>query len=149
MINFWFGKQGHDDLCEDFVAYNRSKGTLYDGETRLFLRNGGNELLFLILLSSVNAHKLSVFLFQLKKLAACYNAPNTTLISLQYVNSTIKSHYFISCKHKRRCNIMLVWAHPLVLFYFTARSMSLDAVMGTPFLIAVYLSAALIHFQSK
>uniref|UniRef100_A0A2N9EUG6 Enoyl reductase (ER) domain-containing protein n=1 Tax=Fagus sylvatica TaxID=28930 RepID=A0A2N9EUG6_FAGSY len=33
--------KGHDDLCEDFFAYNRAKGTLYDGETRLFLRNGG------------------------------------------------------------------------------------------------------------
>ncbi|KAB5534360.1 hypothetical protein DKX38_017446 [Salix brachista] len=32
-------EMGHDDLCEDFFAYNRSKGTLYDGETRLFLRN--------------------------------------------------------------------------------------------------------------
>ncbi|KAG7027678.1 hypothetical protein SDJN02_11693, partial [Cucurbita argyrosperma subsp. argyrosperma] len=30
--------KGHDDLCEDFFAYNRAKGTLYDGETRLFLR---------------------------------------------------------------------------------------------------------------
>lgn len=35
-------KQGQDDLCEDFFAYNRAKGTLYDGETRLFLRNNGN-----------------------------------------------------------------------------------------------------------
>ena len=141
MINFWFGKQGHDDLCEDFFAYNRSKGTLYDGETRLFLRNSGNEILFLTLLSSVEAYKLSVFLFRLKKLAACCNAPNTTLISQQYENSTIKSLNFIPCKHKRRCNMMLVWAHPLVLFYFTARSMSLDVVMGAPILIAVFLSA--------
>ncbi|KAG2316814.1 hypothetical protein Bca52824_019936 [Brassica carinata] len=31
--------RGHDDLCEDFFAYNRAKGTLYDGETRLFLRH--------------------------------------------------------------------------------------------------------------
>ncbi|KAF3573526.1 hypothetical protein F2Q69_00062549, partial [Brassica cretica] len=31
--------KGHDDLCEDFFAYNRAKGTLYDGETRLFLRH--------------------------------------------------------------------------------------------------------------
>ncbi|KAG5235250.1 alcohol dehydrogenase class [Salix suchowensis] len=38
------GEVRHDDLCEDFFAYNRSKGTLYDGETRLFLRNSGNEL---------------------------------------------------------------------------------------------------------
>ncbi|KAG2251549.1 hypothetical protein Bca52824_081685 [Brassica carinata] len=29
----------HDDLCEDFFVYNRAKGTLYDGETRLFLRH--------------------------------------------------------------------------------------------------------------
>uniref|UniRef100_A0A6N2LHB7 Alcohol dehydrogenase-like N-terminal domain-containing protein n=1 Tax=Salix viminalis TaxID=40686 RepID=A0A6N2LHB7_SALVM len=63
--NCFYCSKGHDDLCEDFFAYNRSKGTLYDGETRLFLRNSGNELL----------------------------------------------------------------------------SMSLDAVMGTPYLIAVYLSA--------
>lgn len=33
--------KGHDDLCEDFFAYNRAKGTLYDGETRLFLRSSG------------------------------------------------------------------------------------------------------------
>lgn len=33
--------QGHDDLCEAFFAYNRAKGTLYDGETRLFLRSSG------------------------------------------------------------------------------------------------------------
>lgn len=33
--------QGHDDLCEDFFAFNRAKGTLYDGETRLFLRHDG------------------------------------------------------------------------------------------------------------
>jgi len=33
--------KGHDDLCEDFFAYNRAKGTLYDGETRLFLRHDG------------------------------------------------------------------------------------------------------------
>ncbi|KAJ1266845.1 hypothetical protein BS78_07G010200 [Paspalum vaginatum] len=30
--------QGQEDLCECFFAYNRAKGTLYDGETRLFLR---------------------------------------------------------------------------------------------------------------
>jgi len=35
------GMQGHDDLCEAFFAYNRAKGTLYDGETRLFLRGSG------------------------------------------------------------------------------------------------------------
>lgn len=33
--------RGQDDLCEAFFAYNRAKGTLYDGETRLFLRNSG------------------------------------------------------------------------------------------------------------
>ncbi|KAJ6416914.1 hypothetical protein OIU84_002741, partial [Salix udensis] len=27
-----------------FFAYNRSKGTLYDGETRLFLRNSGKPI---------------------------------------------------------------------------------------------------------
>jgi hypothetical protein len=35
------GIQGHDDLCEAFFAYNRAQGTLYDGETRLFLRSSG------------------------------------------------------------------------------------------------------------
>ncbi|MBA0779728.1 hypothetical protein Gotri_003942, partial [Gossypium trilobum] len=39
--NCFFCSKGHDDLCEDFFAYNRAKGTLYDGETRLFLRNSG------------------------------------------------------------------------------------------------------------
>ncbi|KAL9248800.1 Succinate-semialdehyde dehydrogenase (acetylating)-like protein [Drosera capensis] len=34
-----FCSKGQDDLCEDFFAYNRAKGTLYDGETRLFLRS--------------------------------------------------------------------------------------------------------------
>ncbi|CAJ1937695.1 unnamed protein product [Sphenostylis stenocarpa] len=33
--------KGHDDLCEAFFAHNRANGTLYDGETRLFLRNSG------------------------------------------------------------------------------------------------------------
>ena len=33
--------QGQEDLCESFFAYNRAKGTLYDGETRLFLRGNG------------------------------------------------------------------------------------------------------------
>ncbi|GMP77796.1 hypothetical protein CsSME_00033949 [Camellia sinensis var. sinensis] len=37
----FFCNKGQDDLCEDFFAYNRAKGTLYDGETRLFLRNSG------------------------------------------------------------------------------------------------------------
>ncbi|WCJ37626.1 GroES-like zinc-binding alcohol dehydrogenase family protein [Euphorbia peplus] len=39
--NCLYCSKGHDDLCEDFFAYNRAKGTLYDGETRLFLRDGG------------------------------------------------------------------------------------------------------------
>lgn len=39
--NCSYCSKGHDDLCEDFFAYNRAKGTLYDGETRLFLRNSG------------------------------------------------------------------------------------------------------------
>ncbi|OMO89762.1 Alcohol dehydrogenase superfamily, zinc-type [Corchorus capsularis] len=39
--NCSFCSKGHDDLCEDFFAYNRAKGTLYDGETRLFLRESG------------------------------------------------------------------------------------------------------------
>lgn len=36
-----FCSKGQDDLCEDFFAYNRAKGTLYDGETRLFHRSNG------------------------------------------------------------------------------------------------------------
>ncbi|GMH11292.1 hypothetical protein Nepgr_013133 [Nepenthes gracilis] len=36
-----FCSKGQDDLCEDFFAFNRAKGTLYDGETRLFLRSNG------------------------------------------------------------------------------------------------------------
>lgn len=36
-----FCNKGQDDLCEAFFAYNRARGTLYDGETRLFLRNSG------------------------------------------------------------------------------------------------------------
>ncbi|KAF9661023.1 hypothetical protein SADUNF_Sadunf19G0024900 [Salix dunnii] len=28
--NCFYYSKGHDDLCEDFLAYNRSKGTLYD-----------------------------------------------------------------------------------------------------------------------
>ncbi|XP_021854672.1 uncharacterized protein [Spinacia oleracea] len=39
--NCSFCSKGQDDLCEDFFAYNRLKGTLYDGETRLFLRSNG------------------------------------------------------------------------------------------------------------
>src|SRR5438094_6447098 len=30
----------HDDLCERFFAMNRLRGTLYDGETRLFRQDG-------------------------------------------------------------------------------------------------------------
>ncbi|CAL5423591.1 unnamed protein product [Camellia sinensis] len=41
----FFCNKGQDDLCEDFFASNRAKGTLYDGETRLFLRNSGNRVL--------------------------------------------------------------------------------------------------------
>ncbi|KAL6534091.1 hypothetical protein OROHE_013924 [Orobanche hederae] len=36
--------QGEDDLCESFFAYNRAKGTLYDGETCLFLRGSGKSV---------------------------------------------------------------------------------------------------------
>lgn len=36
-----FCSKGQDDLCESFFAYNRAKGTLYDGETRLFFRSNG------------------------------------------------------------------------------------------------------------
>lgn len=39
--NCFYCSKGEDDLCEDFFAYNRGKGTLYDGETRLFLRSNG------------------------------------------------------------------------------------------------------------
>lgn len=39
--NCSYCSKGQDDLCEDFFAYNRAKGTLYDGETRLFLRSNG------------------------------------------------------------------------------------------------------------
>ncbi|MFS8023398.1 putative succinate-semialdehyde dehydrogenase (acetylating) [Helianthus anomalus] len=39
--NCFFCTKGQDDLCEAFFAYNRAKGTLYDGETRLFLRGSG------------------------------------------------------------------------------------------------------------
>ncbi|KAL5729780.1 hypothetical protein ACHQM5_002681 [Ranunculus cassubicifolius] len=34
--------KGQEDLCEAFFSYNRAKGTLYDGETRLFLRKNGD-----------------------------------------------------------------------------------------------------------
>ncbi|XP_073117615.1 uncharacterized protein [Elaeis guineensis] len=39
--NCCFCVKGQEDLCEAFFAYNRAKGTLYDGETRLFLRSNG------------------------------------------------------------------------------------------------------------
>lgn len=39
--NCFFCSRGQDDLCEPFFEYNRAKGTLYDGETRLFLRGSG------------------------------------------------------------------------------------------------------------
>ena len=32
--------RGHDDLCERFFAFNRLRGVLYDGETRLFRPDG-------------------------------------------------------------------------------------------------------------
>ncbi|XP_057770128.1 uncharacterized protein LOC130989963 isoform X1 [Salvia miltiorrhiza] len=37
----FYCSKGEDDLCEPFFSYNRAKGTLYDGETRLFLRGSG------------------------------------------------------------------------------------------------------------
>ncbi|KAK8960373.1 Cinnamyl alcohol dehydrogenase 8 [Platanthera guangdongensis] len=39
--NCFFCVKGQEDLCEAFFALNRAKGTLYDGQTRLFLRNSG------------------------------------------------------------------------------------------------------------
>lgn len=42
--NCSYCSKGHDDLCEAFFAYNRAKGTLYDGETRLFLRGSGKPI---------------------------------------------------------------------------------------------------------
>jgi Zn-dependent alcohol dehydrogenase len=39
--NCFYCVKGQEDLCEAFFAYNRAKGTLYDGETRLFLRGNG------------------------------------------------------------------------------------------------------------
>lgn len=35
-----FCVRGEDDLCESFFAFNRLKGTLYDGETRLYRPDG-------------------------------------------------------------------------------------------------------------
>ncbi|KAG6724118.1 hypothetical protein I3842_03G241600 [Carya illinoinensis] len=63
--NCFFCSKGHDDLCEDFFAYNRAKGTLYDGETRLFLRSGGKPVFMysmggLAEYCVVPAHALSV-----------------------------------------------------------------------------------------
>lgn len=39
--NCFYCVKGQEDLCEPFFTYNRAKGTLYDGETRLFLRSNG------------------------------------------------------------------------------------------------------------
>ncbi|KAF9602133.1 hypothetical protein IFM89_025178 [Coptis chinensis] len=39
--NCFYCVKGQEDLCEPFFEYNRAKGTLYDGETRLFLRKNG------------------------------------------------------------------------------------------------------------
>jgi S-(hydroxymethyl)glutathione dehydrogenase/alcohol dehydrogenase len=36
----YYCERGRDDLCETFFAYNRLKGTLYDGETRLRAADG-------------------------------------------------------------------------------------------------------------
>lgn len=35
-----FCARGRDDLCETFFAFNRLRGVLYDGETRLYRENG-------------------------------------------------------------------------------------------------------------
>jgi succinate semialdehyde reductase (NADPH) len=35
-----FCVRGHEDLCEPFFTYNRARGVLYDGETRLFRPDG-------------------------------------------------------------------------------------------------------------
>ncbi|XP_075662567.1 putative inactive G-type lectin S-receptor-like serine/threonine-protein kinase SRK [Castanea sativa] len=35
--------KGEDKLCEDFSAYNQAKGTLFDGETRLFLHDSESQ----------------------------------------------------------------------------------------------------------
>ena len=49
---FFFGNwvKGEYELCDDFYAYNRPKGTLFYGETRLFLRGSGNYYAFNVLL---------------------------------------------------------------------------------------------------
>jgi succinate semialdehyde reductase (NADPH) len=36
----WYCVRGRDDPCERFFALNRPKGVLYDGETRLFRKDG-------------------------------------------------------------------------------------------------------------
>ncbi|KAH7427071.1 hypothetical protein KP509_10G029000 [Ceratopteris richardii] len=36
--------KGQEDLCETFFQYSRGKGTLYDGETRLFLSSTGKPI---------------------------------------------------------------------------------------------------------
>lgn len=36
----YYCERGRDDLCETFFAYNRLKGMLYDGETRLYAPDG-------------------------------------------------------------------------------------------------------------
>ncbi|KAI9092760.1 hypothetical protein K1719_027557 [Acacia pycnantha] len=38
--NCFYCSKGHDDLCKEFFAFDRAKGTLCDSETWLFLRNG-------------------------------------------------------------------------------------------------------------
>ncbi|KAK9997178.1 hypothetical protein SO802_021864, partial [Lithocarpus litseifolius] len=56
---------GEDELCEDCSAYNRAKGTLFDGETRLFLRGNGKPI-FMYCMGGlaehcvVSAHALSI-----------------------------------------------------------------------------------------
>lgn len=53
--------QGEDDLCEPFFAYNRAKGTLYDGETRLFLRGTRTFLTYYSFLSlAMNKLKIPI-----------------------------------------------------------------------------------------
>ncbi|PWZ07641.1 Succinate-semialdehyde dehydrogenase (acetylating) [Zea mays] len=42
--NCFYCVKGQEDLCESFFAYNLAKGTLYDGETRLFLRGNGKSV---------------------------------------------------------------------------------------------------------
>ena len=42
--------KGEDELCDDFSAYNWAKGTLFDGETMLFLHGSGNYAFNVLLL---------------------------------------------------------------------------------------------------